>query len=432
MKKLLNFTAVALLALGLTTTSCDNDDDGGGTTVIPVPVDGGVITGGSYEFMVGDGIPDTVPTGTIMLEGNTGSNSTWVVTDVDGTILGLPPTLEAVEAINFDGSGDGSCFVWHLSYEGNIVGAEIGNKASDLSGNLDLSNSIEVVRTATPVSIAQYVTNNPNYSMLLAAVVKAELDGLLADDGTFTVFAPDNAAFMDFLNGDSLDDVPVPTLTNLLLNHVFGSITLSTALENGYVSNLATYGDTDANLSTYINIDEGVKINGISTVAAADIMATNGVIHAVDAVIPMPTIVTFATADPTFGSLVDALTIEGLTTDFVAVLGSTQTPAPFTVFAPTDVAFGDVLTELGVSGLADIETATLEAVLGLHVIAGANVRSDAIPIRAVSFGAGLLNFDTMSGVAITTSDTTRKSMVVATDVQASNGVIHAIDKVLLP
>lgn len=429
MKKLLNFTAVALVTLGLTTTSCNNDDDG--TTVIPVTVDGGIITGGPYEFMVGDGIPDTIATGTIMLEGNTGSSSTWVVTDVDGTILGLPPTLEAVEGVNFDGAGDGSCFVWHLSYEGAIVGAEVGNKASDLSGNLDLSNSIEVVRTATPVSIAEYVTNNPNYSMLLAAVVKAELDGVLAGDGTFTVFAPDNAAFTEFLDGDSLDDVPVPALTNLLLNHVFGSITLSTALENGYVSNLATYGDTDANLSTYINTDEGVKINGISTVVAPDIMATNGVIHAVDAVIPMPTVVTFATADPNFSILVEALTTEGLTTDFVAVLDSTEGLAPFTVFAPTNAAFGDVLTELGVSDLAAIETATLEAVLSLHAITAANVRSDAIPTSAASLG-GMLNFDTMSGVAITTSDATRKSMVVAADVQASNGVIHAIDKVLLP
>ena len=70
-------------------------------------------------------------------------------------------------------------------------------------------------------------------------------------------------------------------------------------LSNSYVNTLAEYA-TDENLSLYINTDDGVTLNGVSNVAIPDIVASNGVIHAVDAVIDLPTVVTFATADPNF------------------------------------------------------------------------------------------------------------------------------------
>ncbi len=106
-------------------------------------VDGGVLTGGPFEFCVGDDVADNIPEGGITLEGNSGGNSQWVVTDADGNILGLPPSPYAV---NFDGAGPGTCLVWHLSFNGTIEGAEAGKNAADLVGDFDLSNPIEVVR----------------------------------------------------------------------------------------------------------------------------------------------------------------------------------------------------------------------------------------------------------------------------------------------
>ncbi len=114
--------------------------------VITTPtVDGGVISGGPFTFQVGDGVADNVSG--ITLTGNVGDNNQWVVTDDQGKILGLPPTPEAVD---FDGAGVGSCFIYHLTYNGTITGLVADANISGLSGTFDLSNSIEVIRN--PVS----------------------------------------------------------------------------------------------------------------------------------------------------------------------------------------------------------------------------------------------------------------------------------------
>ena len=105
---------------------------------------GGTLAGGTFEFCVGDGQPDNIAPGSITLTGNVGGNSQWVVTDLDGNILGLPPMPSAV---NFDGAGPGTCLIWHLSFEDGLTGAAVGNNAlSDLDGCYSLSNSIAVVR----------------------------------------------------------------------------------------------------------------------------------------------------------------------------------------------------------------------------------------------------------------------------------------------
>jgi len=100
------------------------------------------------------------------------------------------------------------------------------------------------------------------------------------------------------------------------------------------------------------------------------------------------------------------------------------------VFAPTNDAFGDLLDELGASSLADIDGATLTATLNTHVIAGANVRAEDLTDGVV----GTLGDDiTISaGDATITDPNGRVSNIVATNVQAINGVVHAIDKVILP
>ena len=105
-------------------------------------LDGGELSGGPFEFCVGDGIADNVSG--VTLSGNVGTNSQYVVTDEMGTILGLPPTPEAVD---FDGAGGGTCLIWHLSFEDGLSGAELGNNAmTDLIGCYDLSNPVTVVR----------------------------------------------------------------------------------------------------------------------------------------------------------------------------------------------------------------------------------------------------------------------------------------------
>ena len=181
----------------------------------------------------------------------------------------------------------------------------------------------------------------------------------------------------------------------------------------------------------FINTANGVRLNGVSSVSIPNVEATNGVIHVVDAVIGLPTVVTFATADPNFSTLVAALTRESSFT-FVSTLSSTTAPAPFTVFAPTNTAFGSLLTELNVANLAAIPTATLSATLNMHVVAGANVQSTALTNNMpISTLGGTITANITGGATLTDSRN-RVSNITAVNVQAVNGVIHVINKVILP
>ena len=141
---------------------------------------------------------------------------------------------------------------------------------------------------------------------------------------------------------------------------------------------------------------------------------------------------TFATADPNFSSLVAALTRES-SFSYVATLSTANgtDPAPFTVFAPTNDAFTALIAELdAVEALGDIPTATLEAALNTHVVAGANVREADLTDGPVTTLGGEVTID--ASTAVITDANGRESTIVVTNVQASNGVIHAIDTVLLP
>ena len=115
----------------------------GGACDADCNVEGGTITGGPFEFCAGDGEADNIPADAITLTGEMGMNSQWVVTDEQGNILGLPPTFDVVD---FDGAGAGNCLVWHLSFDGDLTGAEMGMNANDIEGCFDLSNSISVIR----------------------------------------------------------------------------------------------------------------------------------------------------------------------------------------------------------------------------------------------------------------------------------------------
>jgi len=229
-------------------------------------------------------------------------------------------------------------------------------------------------------------------------------------------------------------DIPDAALTQVLLNHVISGNVASTDLTAagaGYTNTLAD-GAGGNNMSLYFDTSAGVTFNGISSVSAADVSASNGTVHIVDKVIGLPTVVTFATADPNFSSLVAALTREASYT-YVDVLSTPDgtMPAPFTVFAPVNDAFADLLTELGLPDLASIPTATLTSTLNTHVVAGANVQASGLSDgMAINTLGGTLTANVTGGATLTDPNM-RVSNIIATDVQASNGVIHAIDKVVL-
>ena len=282
----------------------------------------------------------------------------------------------------------------------------------------------------TNITAITYKTEN--LSVLAQALTKTNLDGTLRAKGSYTVFAPTNTAFTAFLNANgfaNLDAVPVPVLKEILLNHVVSGAIQSSSLTTGYVKTLGKGSASSTNtLSMFVNTSSGVKLNGVSNVITPNIMASNGVIHIVDAVIGLPTIVTHATANPNFSSLVSALTSSGQP-DFVSILSGT---GPFTVFAPTNTAFTNLNTELAPGGIAGVSSANLTKVLQYHVVSPANVLSSTLTNNlSVSTILGQ-NFTVNLTPARITDVNARVSNITAVDVQCSNGVIHVLDKVLLP
>jgi transforming growth factor-beta-induced protein len=275
-------------------------------------------------------------------------------------------------------------------------------------------------------TIVELAQETPNLSILVDAVVKANLAGTLSGDGPFTVFAPTNAAFeaaLGLLGFASLDEVPNDVLTAVLLYHVVSGNVKAADLTDTYVSTLSPSGPGLTNTSLQIQVTGGVKFNGSANPVTTDIIAKNGVIHIIDEVMLPKDVVQLALANPNFSSLVAALTATGLETDFVDVLSG---DGPFTVFAPTNAAFAQLLIDLDVSSLSEIDTETLEAVLLYHVISGANVRSSQLSAGDVTTLGGTATISLTGGPKINDSN------IIVVDVQGTNGVIHAIDKVLLP
>ncbi len=288
-------------------------------------------------------------------------------------------------------------------------------------------------------NIVQTAQSNPDFSLLVSALVRADLVGTLNGNGPFTVFAPTNSAFNTFLSANgyaNIDAVPVPALREVLLNHVVSGKILSGELETGYVKTFARGSASVSNtLSMYINVGNNVVINGGTTnggatVTTADLVATNGVIHVVNGVIGLPSVVNHAVANPGFSVLVSALTRNDQP-DFAGILSG---DGPFTVFAPTNDAFASLLSELGLAGLANVPQATLEATLKYHVVAGANVLSGMLTDnQSVNTFLGQSFTVQLPGSGPQIVDASgRTSLIIATDVQAENGVIHALNKVLLP
>lgn len=294
-------------------------------------------------------------------------------------------------------------------------------------------------------SIAGIASRDAQFTVLVSALSRAGLVGTLQGTGPFTVFAPTNAAFEEFLDDNgfaNLEAVPVPVLKEILLNHVISGSLQSTALTTGYIKTLAKGAASTTNtLSMFVNTADGVVLNGVSEVTTANVIATNGVIHVVDAVIGLPTIVTHAVANPAaFSTLVSVVTSVGPQTatnpfgDQSAILAalSAATPAK-TVFAPVNAAFAAAIALGAWANGATSEQ--LSRVLLYHVTTAGNVTSNTLTqgqvIPMASTPQQNTTIDLVGGAKVVDSQSLSSNIVVV-DVQCSNGIVHAVDRVLRP
>ena len=280
-----------------------------------------------------------------------------------------------------------------------------------------------------PGNVVQVAQSDSRFSVLVEAVQAAGLTDTLTAPGPYTVFAPTNDAFSALLGelGVTKDQLLAnkPLLTAVLKYHVVAGQVPSSAVPLGKALNPVGGGFFKIDkVGTSLVITDGR--NRTSKIVQADIAASNGVIHAIDKVL-LPadkTIVQTAIANPDFSILVEAVIAAGL-------VDTLNAPGPYTVFAPTNAAFASLLTELGVTKAQLLaNTALLTKVLTYHVVPGLVLKVDVpinTPIKTVE-GETL----TVGPTLAITDQRGRQSNIVATDVLASNGVIHVLDEVILP
>lgn len=301
---------------------------------------------------------------------------------------------------------------------------------------LSCSKNEDVVND--PMSIFDIVATSSNYTFLTYALQKTDLSVVLDGSENYTLYAPSNMAFRSFLmkNGfGTIDEVPTSLLKNILLNHVMVGQVEYRDFETGYYKTAAISELSNAPISMHIKqVNMRVTLNGEARITNGNFRASNGIIHTVNNVIPLPNIVTFVSIDPNLENLLSAVTRSDLKTDFVSILSSkaSASPAPFTVFAPTDQAFADLLTELGVQQLSDIDEPTLSSTLTYHVVGEANALSTDLSDNLQLNTLGGPVTANVTGGATITDGNNRVSKIIAVDIQTTNGVIHVIDKVILP
>jgi uncharacterized surface protein with fasciclin (FAS1) repeats len=281
-------------------------------------------------------------------------------------------------------------------------------------------------------NIVETAKDAGSFTTLLAAATAADpaVAATLTGPGPVTLFAPNDAAFNALLvelgvtANQLLADKAL--LTTVLTYHVVPGKVLKADIPVGKAITSAQTGffKVDTNAAGALQVFDGR--NRASTIVTTDVAASNGVIHVIDKVL-LPankTIVQTAQSLSDFSILVEAVVAADLATTLSG-------KGPFTVFAPTNAAFAAALTELGITKEALFANkALLSKILTYHVV-GARVLKAEIP-----FGTAVATLQgetlTIDTTATITDQRARKSKIVITDVFTSNGVIHAIDKVILP
>ncbi|MEM0991435.1 MAG: fasciclin domain-containing protein [Bacteroidota bacterium] len=302
-----------------------------------------------------------------------------------------------------------------------------------------LLNSNGIEGRSNELSVYEYLCFKPDLSTFKTAIEAVPGLELILSNPLLpvTVFAPTNQAFAEFLAANgfaSLDEVPFPLVNQILANHILLGRKDVEWLKM-YMKTLA-YADCDVrgrlNIYTEVIDPNNAIINGMVNIIRGNQFVGRGFVHVVDKVIAPSTVLDFATSDPRFSTLVEALSCPDLGIDFLGALASEG--GVFTIFAPTNEAFDNLAAALGVSSVCEIPAETLTTVLAYHVKAGVSLASIKLTGGRTlqTLAEGLTLETALDGTTLTVVGGSSTANVVLANLQANNGIIHGIDTVLLP
>lgn len=306
-----------------------------------------------------------------------------------------------------------------------VAAMALASCSSDDGGNGNYEN---LAVTANGYSLTTFVT----------AAELAGVDNLLTGTSDYTVFAPSNAAFDQFLSENgytSINNVPTSLLKEIILNHILSGDIQSSELGTGYKRTMA-HGPASATsaINLYIkSTDASIKFNGVSSLLTSNIRASNGRLHLVDKVIPLPTIVTHLQANADLSALLAALSFDS-NSGFIATLSDTGNQFPYTLLAPTNDGMNNLLNDLDVANYSEIPAANLEEILSYHVLPTQNkfytqLSDGSYPTLS---GQAFTIQNTGGGKKITDAQGRIANFTTVRDIQAWNGIIHVVDNGLLP
>jgi uncharacterized surface protein with fasciclin (FAS1) repeats len=298
-------------------------------------------------------------------------------------------------------------------------------------------------------SIAAIAVTNEDFSTLESAAVQGGVAGVLSNpnagdpSGDFTVFAPTNAAFarLGLTSGDALAVLNKDFLTSTLLYHVSNGNLAGTSIAAG-----AQSGSALGPNRRFITRGSEKFING-SKILATDVQAENGTVHVIDKVLlATGADIAQSTIALTQSKVFDAPQLTFLLEaviycDLVAALSASPGSPSFTVFAPTDDAFKQLGVDLGVAlnvpaDIRQLDKATVTAVLLNHVVADGGKFTSELNAGSMSpLGGSSLTLGAYTDGVLSVKgmgNGTQTANMVIPDVQTTNGVVHVIDRVLLP
>jgi transforming growth factor-beta-induced protein len=323
-----------------------------------------------------------------------------------GALLGCGLMLGGLSACGDDSGDDDETPIVDAGRDG---GSAATGDSSTGKSDATVDASTPAADASAAKTIVDVAVADGRFTTLAKALTDTGLLATLQGPGPFTVFAPTDAAFAKLPSG-TLASLTDDQLKVILTYHVVAGKVLSSTLKAGPVT-------TVADLSAFVSIDGStVKVNS-ATVTTADVAGSNGVIHVIDSVLLPPNLVEAATYAGSFSTLVSAVGTAGLAEALSAP------NANLTVFAPTDAAFA----ALPAGTVAGLSKTQLADVLKYHV-----VPSKVLSTALVAGPVGTLLTGKQVNISLTGGPKVNEANIIITDVKTTNGVIHAIDKVLLP